>query len=94
MRTFCQFVFSFDYVGHRVVLILNLNSYYRMYLSLSISVSPFLYICLSLLPVPVKRKNPENLQQPLVQYFRIVNKLQQRKLFNNPNQVNIIKLVF
>ena len=48
MHTFCQFVFSSDYVGHRVVLILNLNSYYGMYLSLSISVSLFLSLHFSI----------------------------------------------
>ena len=34
------------------------------------------------------------MQQPLFQYVWIVNKHEQRKLFNNPKQVNIIKLVF
>ena len=34
------------------------------------------------------------LNEPLFQYARIVNKHEQQKLFNNPKQANIIKLVF
>ena len=47
MCTFCQSVFSSNYVGHRVVPILNLNSYALtdcIYLSLFL----LLYFCLSI----------------------------------------------